>query len=291
MNHDTSPSSRSEHLAEEEFQGFVNEQLSEADRARVFEHLEHCPRCAAEVEGYLELDDANAEWSKADAHAFVSFGDRLADNPPNVLPIWPAISARADNKADGVGAAAPSRSGSSRRGVYIQGGIALIVAAAAFPAIRTPSERPQAMVSERAGGVSADLFCSEPGQGLKTLGPSETACSPQGQLVVKAHPADGRLERVTVVGCAEAYRCRIASESSFTHSAALVLAGPSVQAGEKLRLFVIWSEADISDEELDHAAAAAREQGGGLFESTTLPGLSSWQVVFDVHAPASPSPR
>lgn len=82
MNRDPHPAARSEHLDEAEFIGFAQGQLADAAQVSVLEHVEHCSRCAAELEGYLELDENDVQWSEQDAARMDQFARDLLAAPP-----------------------------------------------------------------------------------------------------------------------------------------------------------------------------------------------------------------
>jgi hypothetical protein len=141
---------------------------------------------------------------------------------------------------------------------------------------------------ERAGGVSAELLCAEPGRPADELGATDPTCPRGARLVVRAVPApDNRLPFLTVVAC-EGDRCESVSRAKFDGSPELTAAGPLMGTSERVDVILIWSDRELSDEFLTESAKSRKKDAS--VPSLALP--SSWgQVGFAVHTVDATKPR
>jgi len=253
------------------------------DHGHSVDHLEECELCAAEVERLSAEEEARLYAQKSDA---------TPDTPPEWfrqagIAAWDEVRpARTEvpgteARHSGKWTIPPSRYRWGT-GPIVAVGMSSAVAIAASVAffVRSPDEDgPRAR--EKAGGVSAELFCAEKGGKPVALGASGATCPPGAELVVNAVSApDNRLPFLTVVAC-QGDRCESVSRARFDGSSELTAAGPLMGPAGRVEVILIWSDRELSDEFLAESAKARKTKAG--VPSLSLP--SSWaQVGFVVKA-------
>jgi hypothetical protein len=180
----------------------------------------------------------------------------------------------------------PGGWGARIRWVWAGGGLAVAAVCAAFVLYPANPFRRESELHERAGGVSAELYCVKSPENLTPLTASESFCPPDAQVVARAIAAPrNSLPHLTIVTCDEEFRCQLLSGSSFDGKADLVAAGPRMKDGERLRLFAIWSREPLSQGMLQRAAAKAQALGKSAMDFDALPLVPSCpQMAFTVHA-------
>lgn len=231
-------------------------------------HLDECEACAADVER-LCVDEEDAVYARAAALGDSTSPEWLREAGDAALeelrgePIADPEARRVSGKwtiplssrgADSNVRREPSRARFRAGPILAVGATSAVAIAASIALLVRPSDGGDPGARERSGGVSAELYCAQPGSSPRPLGAVNARCPAGAELVVKATPAPKRrLPFLTVVGCS-GNRCEIASQARFEGDGDLTVAGPLVEPGERVEVIVIGSDSEPSDASILEAA-------------------------------------